>query len=225
MKKGTQLVAYTNEELTLLIPADETPIIRIMSLDELIHILFEKNIRFTRLDKFQDEFEGLAVVSKDSKEGDFTRKTSLISCWSYNINNPMWHLLNDNTEEVAIITTVGDFKRAIKSRVNRDFIIPFLMQYVPAGTLYELINRSKLATRKIDSYKHEKEIRFIYTKGVEKQPRKRLIKLDPTKMIKEIILSPEMSDENKRLIKNHLIRNEIYNIKVNGEYIKYDLNQ
>lgn len=104
----------------------DTQIWRYVDLAKLLHLLGTETLHFTRLDQFNDQFEGSFPVQniqdweyKHPKVGDFShwRKYICVSCWyeSPCESSSMWMLYGGNLNGVSIQSTKGRLEESLAS--------------------------------------------------------------------------------------------------------------
>lgn len=186
------------DDVDIHVENNEVEIIRYLNLNKLYSMLISKEIRFSRLDKFSDEYEGLAVVDGMPESADYFRKRICASCWNrYKAESfALWKIyLGGDQAGVAIKSKVGYFMDSIKDKEVKNRIIPGRVFYVEHYKRFDLINSWVLASRKKDFYEYEQEVRFIYeSNGSQEQPEGVMVGIQPEVMIEEIILSPYMPE-------------------------------
>lgn len=115
---------------TLKTPPDDTTLWRYLSLESLVAMLYTRRIHFTRLDKFQDPWEGtwpqpiLDAFAGAPADGvrqilDETRTSVHVNCWheSNYESAALWDIYSGSAG-IAIQSSVGQVKVAIDPTVT-----------------------------------------------------------------------------------------------------------
>lgn len=170
-------------------PNDESIMWRFMSLEKFINLLITNELHFSRIDKFEDHFEGMSPVSdakyfrslveKNKKNFDIEaytkifRRQTAISCWHENPHESaaMWQLYNPSNDGVAIQTTFGklksEFLNAAQSDPNLNLCDIARVEYINHMTDNmvvmgkELPNLLRAPMSKNVSYQFENEVRAL----------------------------------------------------------------
>lgn len=226
------ILEYTDEEALALGPQialDGNQIIRYMNLSKFYSILTDNSIWFSRMDQFTDKYEGLAIVNTTSEDVEYFRKQSVVNSWNHFTKESyaLWRIyLSKEESGIAIVSTVGDFLNSISDPKVKDFTDALVVRYVPHNKTFEGINNQLLASRKKDFYEYEEEIRFNYQDPSlikTEQPKGLAINLDPSKLIKKIILSPYMPNWVEKSVRNILNKYGLGSIEIVQSEIKDNL--
>jgi hypothetical protein len=190
-------------------PVQNIRINRYMSVDKFFSLIDNGAIWFNRLDNFSDEHEGRSIIEWITAEGDqdWWRKSTLASCWNwdYEENFALWNIyLNRQTEGICIVSTRDDFLSAIEESNDREEVEDYFVKYVPYGETYPGINYPICATRKYNWYRYEKEYRFIIYVGSSFDQKGKLVRMNPSTLIKGLILSPDMSADTQAKIEEKI---------------------
>lgn len=208
---------------------------RYMDLAKLLAILENKNLYFSRPNKFGDQFEG--SITKEAFEHWKTnfpmppsgfmkiiRERSFINCWHMNEyeSEAMWKLYIDSKFGISVQSTIS---RLIKSLEQEDRFYVFIgevryLDYDKDIFDYGNIFNYFLAKRK--SFEHEKEIRALVDLGIENPKAKSNtlhfesgidIQIDVQELIETIYIAPFSPKWYSELIKS-LVKRYNYNFPV-----------
>jgi len=212
-----------------------------MDFAKFVHLISTKRLHFTRIDKFDDKFEGSYPVQNLEEWkgiypeiGDFShyRKFAVVSCWytSGNESAAMWELYSKNYQGISILTT----KQKLESSIKDDFV-----KYEPVKYIDFMRKKAKILIpldvflyKRIE-FMHEREFRAFQfsipqSDGIEdgfpnfgspeKQggyPKEGIdIPIDLTKLIEKIVLSPYSQKWFKNIVKKILLEHNLSNLKV-----------
>lgn len=160
----------------LKMPGPDTVLWRYMDLTKLLDILGNQCLHFTRIDKFEDPFEGVAprkaleglsrrVPASDLEEVLQIRRRTHALCWHANKTESaaMWRLYLSSNEGIAIKTTAQRLQESLQLSPPEDkalFIAE--VEYIDHDdeALF-LENFLKWATFKRKSFEHEREVRLM----------------------------------------------------------------
>ena len=121
---------YVNSS-NITLPSDETIIWKYLDLSKFLDMLLSKQLFMSRSDKFEDQYEGtfseptfeeIRKISADNPRFlDFYkshREKVTISSWHINEYESfaMWQIFTQNTEGLAIQTTIGRLKKALEQK-------------------------------------------------------------------------------------------------------------
>lgn len=226
------ILEYTDDEALELghqIAHDDSKIIRYMNLSKFYSIITDESIMFSRMDQYNDKYEGLAIVNSTDTSIEFFRKQSVVNCWNHFTKESyaLWRIyLSKEETGVAIVSTVGDFKQSIKDLEVKNNIEALTVKYLPHNKVYKGITNQLLASRKKNFYEYEEEIRFNYSNPEYREtehPERIPIKLNPFILIKQIILSPYMPTWIENSFKHILGKYGLQDIEVRHSEIKENL--
>lgn len=208
-----------------------TRIWRYTDLAKTIHLLAAKTLHFTRIDQFDDRFEGSYPVqnlkdweSQYPKVGDFNcwRKFGCVSCW-YEADNEsaaMWELYSKGHQGIAILSTKDRLKESLES--DQPFCenvkyIDFLREKASIKTPLDVF------LYKRTEFNYEQEYRAVLFKlpqsdgcdngiprygSVEKQAgfpeHGKDIPVDPEVLIENLVLSPYAKPWYRELVEEVL---------------------
>jgi hypothetical protein len=164
-------------------PSDRTVLWRYLDLARFMDILERGVLWFPRADQFEDPLEGTytdaelnhvrSLASLKTPDGieavadtlvettTRMRSTNFISCWRAGTDESMamWDLYRQSTGVIAIRSTIGDLKNAV-----RDFERPVYIgevKYVDWNEAPWDNNMLAMSVRKVLAYKHESEVRAL----------------------------------------------------------------
>jgi hypothetical protein len=201
-------------------PDSDLTIWRYMDLWKFLDIIENNKLYLTRLDQFEDKFEGRIPIrnvrnlgnnsqlKKIDSYSDIALKTSTyVSSWSIETNEtyPLWKIYSDYRTAVAIKTTVGNLIESISNNEQNQYLGK--VNYVkPKGKYLFKGNFFQLALDKREYFMFENEVRIITTLSganydeLLKLPLGLKINIDANKLIEEIYLAPLADDNLKSLI-------------------------
>ncbi|KVV15391.1 DUF2971 domain-containing protein [Flavobacterium sp. TMP13] len=159
------------------LPADPDTIVwKYLDLSKFLDLLISKKLFMSRSDKFEDQYEGtfseptFGEIKKLAENNpDFLkyykthREKVAVSSWHINENESfaMWQIFTQNSEGLAIQSTIGRLKKALKPENNYDQYIgevnyiDYKKEYIPFEDLFFPF----LFKRK--SFQYEREVRII----------------------------------------------------------------
>ena len=204
-------------------PPDDAVLWRYMDFTKFMSILAKKSLFFTRLDKFQDPFEGYwPLLASEASTSDFFQKmipVTLVSCWheSCHESEAMWRLYSRETEGIAIKTDSGSFKQCFTtvrpSRLGRVNYIDYATSFSSLGDTV----RPCFFKRQI--FEHEHEVRAVIQHILDDGNRLKLspcfdvgkyYQVDLSILIHEVVVSPYAQDWLVELVQSVADR---YNLK------------
>ena len=166
---------YVNSS-NITLPSDETIIWKYLDLSKFLDMLLSKQLFMSRSDKFEDQYEGtfseptfeeIRKISADNPRFlDFYkshREKVTISSWHINEYESfaMWQIFTQNTEGLAIQTTIGRLKKALEQEKRTEqFIgevnyIDYKKEFIPFDDhFFPFLFKRK-------SFQYEREIRII----------------------------------------------------------------
>ena len=164
------------EHSDLKMPEPETVLWRYMDLTKLLDILGSECLHFTRIDKFEDPFEGVAPrkalegLSRKVRAGDLeavlrVRQRNHVLCWHANETESaaMWRLYLSSNEGIAIKTTAQRLQESLQLTflVDKPLFIAEVQYIDHEDDAFSLENFLKWATFKRKSFEHEREVRLM----------------------------------------------------------------
>lgn len=156
-------------------PPDDTIVWRYMSFAQFVYLVVEKHLWFSRADLLDDPREGLLtdaelkelqltdpeIAEHNRKALESGRRGTFLNCWTRAAESiAMWNLYANTPGSVAIKSTVGRLKRAIKSAEQNIHITE--INYLDWGTAPWPNNLIGMCARKVYGFLHEREVRMIY---------------------------------------------------------------
>lgn len=186
---------------------------RYLDAAKFLDLLHNKTLFFCRGDQFEDKFEGaftksikhavdeaFRVNKIESSAGDFKKKLRervFVNCWhaSGNDSMAMWGLYGRSSESVAVTTTVGKLRDAIKdAKLNHEIYLT-KVEYVKHWRDPSLVFKpySNVFAYKTVAYEYEKEVRVIIDCFHEEvdHPAGMSFGIDLNTLLRSIVLSPE----------------------------------
>ena len=204
-----------NANITL--PDDNTIIWKYLDLSKFLDMLLSKQLFMSRSDKFEDQYEGtfseptfeeIRKISADNPRFlDFYkshREKVTISSWHINEYESfaMWQIFTQNTEGLAIQTTIGRLKKALEQEKRTEqFIgevnyIDYKKEYIPFdNTFFPFLFKRK-------SFQYEREIRIIsdLTSHNLEIDNGLKIDVDICNLIEKIYIHPKSENWYKKLV-------------------------
>lgn len=195
-----------------------------MNFSKFVALLVAEGLWFSRLDRFEDVFEGRYPAANKKLRPDVygdvlipqeiydatekMRYLLFVSC--FHVNNyessAMWSLYSKD-EGIAIQTTAKLLKESFLHETRNIYLtkvnyIDYENEFMPEG------NIMYLATHKRKSFEHEKEVRCIYnnplTNPTEKGGFGFSAKMDLNKLIQKVYISPFAQSFIEQIITNLL---------------------
>ena len=204
-----------NSNITL--PDDNTIIWKYLDLSKFLDMLLSKQLFMSRSDKFEDQYEGtfseptfeeIRKISADNpKFLDFYkshREKVTISSWHINEYESfaMWQIFTQNTEGLAIQTTIGRLKKALEQeKKTEQFIgevnyIDYKKEFIPFDdNFFPFLFKRK-------SFQYEREIRIISDMSKKEMRIDNGLKVDVdiNEMIEKIYIHPKSENWYKKLV-------------------------
>lgn len=162
------------------LPEDTETLWRYIDFTQFVSILEGNQLWFSAADNFTDKWEGgltkrqVERISKNipsfiDKSVDSVRQlydalraTTYISCWHYRKGETaaMWELYNDRGKEVAIKTTVGGLRKAVRWTDDMKMGCVEYKDYDSGGNLFPVTRNSPFFHKRL-SFEHEHEFRIV----------------------------------------------------------------
>ena len=188
-----------------------------LDLSKFLDLLLSQKLFMSRSDKFEDQYEGtfseptfeeikkLAKENPEFLEYDKShREKVVVSSWHINEYESfaMWQIFTQNSEGLAIQSTIGRLQNALKSEKNfKQYIgevnyIDYKKEYIPFDDLFFPF----LFKRK--SFQYEREIRIISDTSAEKIKINEGLKIDVdiSQLIEKIYIHPKSENWYKNLV-------------------------
>ncbi|MEN2402952.1 DUF2971 domain-containing protein [Flavobacterium sp. MC2016-06] len=202
----------------ILLPEDPNTVVwKYLDLSKFLDLLLSKKLFMSRSDKFEDQYEGtfseptfeeikkLAVDNPDFLNYYKTHREKVaISSWHINEYESfaMWQIFTQNSEGLAIQSTIGRLQKALKPENNFDQYIgevnyiDYKKEYIPFDDLFFPF----LFKRK--SFQYEREVRIITdtTKSSIKLNDGLKINVDINQLIEKIYIHPKSENWYKKLV-------------------------
>lgn len=205
-----------NPNITL--PEDPDTIVwKYLDLSKFLDLLLSKKLFMSRSDKFEDQYEGtfseptyeeikkLAVDNPEFLNYYKTHREKVaISSWHINEYESfaMWQIFTQNSEGLAIQSTIGRLQKALKPENNFDQYIgevnyiDYRKEYIPFDDLFFPF----LFKRK--SFQYEREVRILTdtSKSDLKLNDGLKINVDINQLIEKIYIHPKSENWYKKLV-------------------------
>lgn len=200
------------------LPEDPDTIVwKYLDLSKFLDLLLSKKLFMSRSDKFEDQYEGtfseptfeeirkLAVDNPDFLNYYKTHREKVaISSWHINEyeSYAMWQIFTQNSEGLAIQSTIGRLQKAVNPEHNFDQYIgevnyiDYKKEYIPFDDLFFPF----LFKRK--SFQYEREVRIITdtSKSKIKLNDGLKINVDINQLIERIYIHPKSENWYKKLV-------------------------
>ncbi|PBJ13680.1 hypothetical protein BSF42_11550 [Flavobacterium sp. ACN6] len=208
---------YLNNPNITLTEDPDTIVWKYLDLSKFLDLLLSKKLFMSRSDKFEDQYEGtfseptyeeikkLAVDNPDFLNYYKTHREKVaISSWHINEYESfaMWQIFTQNSEGLAIQSTIGRLQKALKPENNFDQYIgevnyiDYKKEYIPFDDLFFPF----LFKRK--SFQYEREVRIITdtSKSTLKLNDGLKINVDINQLIEKIYIHPKSENWYKKLV-------------------------
>jgi|AntRauMinimDraft_3_1070383.scaffolds.fasta_scaffold02203_2 hypothetical protein len=250
-------VYFPDEGFEPEIPQDDEALWRYIDFTQFISILETRQLWFSAASGFTDKWEGGLTerqVERISEKipsfvengtdsvrqlYDALRATTYISCWHYRDEETaaMWEIYNNSGKEVAIKTTVGRLRRAL--RWSDDMVMGCVKykDYNAGGDLFPITRNSPFFHKRL-SFKHEHEFRVVKSEfnlpervGMEDGLREivaekggagRAVDVDRGMLIDEVVVSPVAGGWMRRLVESVLDTHEMDDVIVSDSKLGGD---
>ncbi|WP_166921885.1 DUF2971 domain-containing protein [Flavobacterium poyangense] len=200
------------------LPADpDTVVWKYLDLSKFLDILLSKKLFMSRSDKFEDQYEGtfseptfeeikkLAIDNPDFLNYYKTHREKVaISSWHINEYESfaMWQIFTQNSEGLAIQSTIGRLQKALKPENNFDQYIgkvnyiDYKKEYIPFDdSFFPFLFKRK-------SFQYEREVRIITDTSESSIKLNDGIKInvDINQLIEKIYIHPKSENWYKKLV-------------------------
>lgn len=200
------------------LPEDPDTIVwKYLDLSKFLDLLLSKKLFMSRSDKFEDQYEGtfseptfeeikkLAIDNPDFLNYYKTHREKVaVSSWHINEYESfaMWQIFTQNSEGLAIQSTIGRLQKAVKPENNFDQYIgevnyiDYRKEYIPFDDLFFPF----LFKRK--SFQYEREVRILTdtSKSTIKLNDGLKINVDINQLIEKIYIHPKSENWYKKLV-------------------------
>jgi hypothetical protein len=211
-----------------------TKIYRIFTKERLYQMFKSHQNALVRPRLWEDTFENLALNSEIEVNGEtakFGFKDDIYGqCWTlHTVSDAMWRLYSKGTDGVRIRTTVGKlidslsisepkhagmscFIGKVRYQNNKD-LVKFADTHFANGIGTNGVKIAETLLIKRKAFEHEKEVRLVYLSPETSPPDKDLYcyKLDPNKLLDQIMIHPQMNSSDAEVLKNEIITTTGYN--------------
>lgn len=194
---------------------------RYMSLANFVALLVEQYLFFSKLKHLEDPYEGApplpviallredlsfprphATVEQSVKQWfhrmEACRERTCVNCWhvSDHESEAMWKLYGQIGENVCIVTDISSLRKCFENSPTA--IQGGMVDYQTTAGAFDSNAPVEdymfaWATRKRRSYEHEREFRLLHLQSEDgKGSRGTHFRIDPSALVKEVLLSPSM---------------------------------
>ncbi len=208
---------YLNNPNIKLPDDPDTIVWKYLDLSKFLDLLLSKKLFMSRSDKFEDQYEGtfseptfeeikkLAIDNPDFLNYYKTHREKVaVSSWHINEYESfaMWQIFTQNSEGLAIQSTIGRLQKAVKPENNYDQYIgevnyiDYRKEYIPFDDLFFPF----LFKRK--SFQYEREVRILTdtSKSTIKLNDGLKINVDINQLIEKIYIHPKSENWYKKLV-------------------------
>ena len=208
---------YLNNPNIKLPDDPDTIVWKYLDLSKFLDLLLSKKLFMSRSDKFEDQYEGtfseptfeeikkLAIDNPDFLNYYKTHREKVaVSSWHINEYESfaMWQIFTQNSEGLAIQSTIGRLQKAVKPENNYDQYIgevnyiDYRKEYIPFDDLFFPF----LFKRK--SFQYEREVRILTdtSKSTVKLNDGLKINVDINQLIEKIYIHPKSENWYKKLV-------------------------
>jgi len=208
---------YLNNPNIKLPDGPDTIVWKYLDLSKFLDLLLSKKLFMSRSDKFEDQYEGtfseptfeeikkLAIDNPDFLKYYKTHREKVaVSSWHINEYESfaMWQIFTQNSEGLAIQSTIGRLQKAVKPENNFDQYIgevnyiDYRKEYIPFDDLFFPF----LFKRK--SFQYEREVRILTdtSKSTVKLNDGLKINVDINQLIEKIYIHPKSENWYKKLV-------------------------
>jgi hypothetical protein len=217
----------------------DTIVWKYLDLSKFLDLLLSKKLFMSRSDKFEDQYEGtfseptFEEIKKLAKDNptflDYYkshREKVAISSWHINEYESfaMWQIFTQNSEGLAIQSTVGRLQKALEPEkkysqyIGEVNYIDYKKEYIPFDDLFFPF----LFKRK--SFQYEREIRIISDISEKKIIINDGLKIDVdvNQLIEKIYIHPKSENWYKNLV-IQLVKNLNFNIEIEKSDLESDI--
>lgn len=208
---------YLNNSNIKLPDDPDTIVWKYLDLSKFLDLLLSKKLFMSRSDKFEDQYEGTfseptfeEIKKLATNNPDFLnyykthREKVAISSWHINEYESfaMWQIFTQNSEGLAIQSTIGRLQKALNPEMNyQQYIgevnyIDYKKEYIPFDDLFFPF----LFKRK--SFQYEREVRIITdtSKNTIKLNDGLKINVDIKQLIEKVYIHPKSENWYKKLV-------------------------
>ncbi|MEO8236860.1 MAG: hypothetical protein ABI576_02030 [Flavobacterium sp.] len=199
------------------LPDPDTIVWKYLDLSKFLELLLSNKLFMSRSDKFEDQYEGtfseptfeeikkLAIDNPDFLNYYKTHREKVaVSSWHINEYESfaMWQIFTQNSEGLAIQSTIGRLQKALKPEKNFDQYIgevnyiDYKKEYIPFDdSFFPFLFKRK-------SFQYEREVRIITdtSKSIIKLNDGLKINVDINQLIEKIYIHPKSENWYKKLI-------------------------
>ena len=230
---------YFNNPNIKLPDSPDTVVWKYLDLSKFLDLLLSQKLFMSRSDKFEDQYEGtfseptfeeIKKLSKDNREFleyyKSHREKVVVSSWHINEYESfaMWQIFTQNSEGLAIQSTIGRLQNALKPEKNyKQYIgevnyIDYKKEYIPFNDLFFPF----LFKRK--SFQYEREVRIISDTSSDNIKINDGLKIDVdiSQLIEKIYIHPKSENWYKNLV-IELVSKLNFNIEIEKSDLESDI--
>lgn len=250
-------VYFPDDEFQPDIPGEAEALWRYIDFTQFMSLIETGQLWFSAASEFTDKWEGGLTAKQVERISetipsfvednvgsvrqlyDALRATTYVSCWHYRDEETasMWELYNDRGKEVAIKTTVGNLRRAV--RWSDDMVMGCVeyKDYEGGGDLFPVTRESPFLNKRL-SFEHEQEFRIV--KGefnlperasvsaglkelvTDKGGRGRSVSVNRSALIDEVVVSPVAGGWLRGLVEEVLDSYNMGDVEVSDSKLRSD---
>ena len=208
---------YVNSSEIKLTENDQLVVWKYLDLSKFLDMLLSKKLFMSRSDKFEDQYEGTfseptyeeikKIAANNPKFLDYYkshREKVVVSSWHANEYESfaMWQIFTKNNEGLAIQSTIGRLKEALKAEkhfeqyIGEVNYIDYKKEYIPfEDTFFPFLFKRK-------SFQYEREIRIISDTSSDSIAINDGLKIDVAinQLIEKIYIHPKSENWYKNLV-------------------------
>ena len=208
---------YVNSSDIKLTKNDQLVVWKYLDLSKFLDMLLSKKLFMSRSDKFEDQYEGTfseptyeeikKIAANNPKFLDYYkshREKVVVSSWHANEYESfaMWQIFTKNNEGLAIQSTIGRLKEALKAEkhfeqyIGEVNYIDYKKEYIPfEDTFFPFLFKRK-------SFQYEREIRIISDTSSDSIAINDGLKIDVAinQLIEKIYIHPKSENWYKNLV-------------------------
>lgn len=186
--------------------SEDTQIWRYYSTSKFLSLLESESLYLSRIDQFEDPFEGYAPVQNLKRQQEngtsivgayeSLRRSTLASCWSIGSKDKleMWKTYVPDGDGVAISTTFSNLKSAIENASNFDYYASKVEYIEYFSELYDSNHFYDYIASKPSQYSFENEMRLLMSGSEHRDsgpvPKGQPFEIDLDELINDVYPSP-----------------------------------
>ena len=230
---------YINSSDISLLGNDNLIVWKYLDLSKFLDMLLSEKLFMSRSDKFEDQYEGTfseptfeeikKIAASNPEFLDYYkshREKVVISSWHANEYESfaMWQIFTKNNEGLAIQSTIGRLKEALKAEkhfeqhIGNVNYIDYKKEYIPfEDTFFPFLFKRK-------SFQYEREIRIISDVSTSKISLNDGLKIDVNinQLIEKVYIHPKSENWYKNLV-TEMVKKLGYTISIEKSDLESDI--